>query len=82
MSRSLPHDPELLPGYLDKVAVAKALGLHPKTVERLPLPCVQIGRKKLYRMDALTFITETSDLNEVQQKLLERVSVFLAGMRQ
>lgn len=33
--------------------VAKLLGVSPKTVRRLPIPCVLVGRFKRYREDVV-----------------------------
>ena len=38
---------------LTAVEVGKLLGVSAKTVRRLPIPCVPVGRLKRYRSDAV-----------------------------
>ncbi|OAN54032.1 hypothetical protein A6A04_12355 [Paramagnetospirillum marisnigri] len=50
MTRTLPQTSELFPDLVDKAAIARSLGVHTKTVERLDIPYTTVGRKRLYRL--------------------------------
>ena len=48
---------EITKNYTDRVSLAEALKISPRTVSRYEkqgLPCLMIGGRKLYHMDAIT----------------------------